>query len=107
MKTTAQEKKELLRIAANGNAKGVAFATYAQLYHSKLITCQGRITQAGKAHLRTFAKAMTSAPSKRTYRVLSPVVKDGRTLKPGETFEACPAGVHIQRWLEKGWVLAR
>ena len=104
MKTTGEETNALVLIAS-GSAKKVTPEICGKLYGKGLVSGD-MLTEAGKAHLRTIAAAMTAAPSKRTYRVLSPVVKDGRTREPGATFEACPAGVHIQRWLGKGWVVA-
>ena len=107
MSTTAEEKAALVRIAGDGHAKGVSDAIYATLYHKELITSKGRLSDAGKAHLRAFAHAMKYAPSKRTYVVIASIVRNGVNMKVGDEFEASPAGTHAQRWLAEGRIEAR
>jgi hypothetical protein len=107
MSTTAEEKATLVRIAGDGHAKGVSDAIYAALYHKGLITSKGRISDAGKAHLRAFAHAMKHAPSKRTYVVIGSIVRNGVNMKVGDEFEASPAGTHVQRWLAEGRIEER
>jgi predicted nucleotide-binding protein len=102
MKTTGEETNALVLIASDGHSKRVSNTAHAGLYHKKLITSQGQLTDAGKEHLRTIASAMTASRGKRTYTVRKSIVLKGRNMEVGETFEASPAGTHVQRWLSEG-----
>lgn len=98
MRTTAAEAEALIRMAGNYEPPP---EIYGELYGKGLIA-GNRITEAGKAHLRTIAGAMAASPGKRTFTVRKGIVRNGRTMEAGETFEASPAGTHVQRWLSEG-----
>lgn len=99
MKTTGEETNALVLIAG-GSADRVKPEVYGELYGKGLVS-GNKLTEAGKAHLRTIAGAMAASPGKRTYTVRKSIVLKGRNMV-GETFEASPAGTHVQRWLSEG-----
>jgi hypothetical protein len=103
MKTTGEETNSLVLIAS-GSADKVKAELYGELYGKGLVS-GNKLTETGKAHLRAIAGAMKHAPGKRTYTVRTSIVLKGRNMQAGETFEASPAGTHVQRWLSEGRIV--